>query len=272
MVRFSAALWGGALRDDTKNGCVADYLLRDCQAKDFNLNTTKTPAHSKMPTFDGYDSEIIKIRNFIQDLGSAVKKLEGSRDELQSYLNETNTTGREFKDFQESDHKVTKLSEDASQIAKKAKSDLQIAFVGSVSAGKSSMINTILNDDILPVEKAETTFCSVAITGTAKSGGWKAKVRDTGEHLECPKDLKELLRFLKGKEEKKKFKIEPSSVIDVQWPIKDCTALVDSVILYDTPGIGQRDRTTDAVVTLCREVDVIVAVMNIFSPNLQNVS
>lgn len=225
-----------------------------------------------MPAFDGYDSAIIKIKHVIQDLGSAVKKLEGSRDKLQSYLNETNTTGSEFKDFQESDHKVTKLSEDTSQIAKKAKSKLQIAFVGSVSAGKSSMINTILNDDILPVAKAETTFCSVAITGTAKSSEWKAHVRDTGKDLECQKDLKELLKFLKGKEEKKKFKIEPSSVIDVLWPIKDCTALVDSVTLYDTPGIGQRDRTTDAVVTLCREVDAIVAVMNIFSPNLQSVS
>ena len=24
---FSSRLWGGALRDDTKNGCVADYML-----------------------------------------------------------------------------------------------------------------------------------------------------------------------------------------------------------------------------------------------------
>ena len=25
---FSVVTWGGALRDDTKNGCVADYLMR----------------------------------------------------------------------------------------------------------------------------------------------------------------------------------------------------------------------------------------------------
>ena len=25
---LSSRLWGGALRDDTKNGCVADYLTR----------------------------------------------------------------------------------------------------------------------------------------------------------------------------------------------------------------------------------------------------
>ena len=26
IVCYSAVLWGGALRDDTKNGCVADYI------------------------------------------------------------------------------------------------------------------------------------------------------------------------------------------------------------------------------------------------------
>jgi len=26
---FSSRWWGGALRDDTKNGCVADYSLRE---------------------------------------------------------------------------------------------------------------------------------------------------------------------------------------------------------------------------------------------------
>ena len=232
----------------------------------------KIPAHSKMAAFAGYDSEIINIRKVVQDLGSAMKELRGSRDELQSHLNEKDTTGREFKNFQESDHKVTKLSKDASQIAKKTNSKLQIAFVGTISAGKSSVINTLLHSNILPVAKAETTFCSVAITGTADSD-WEAHVRGTdGPSKSNEQDLKQLLEFLKGDEEKKKFNIEASSVIDVQWPMKDCTALVESVKLYDTPGIGQRDETNDAVVTLCREVDVIVAVMNILSPNLQIVS
>ena len=26
IVCYTAVLWGGALRDDTKNGCVADYI------------------------------------------------------------------------------------------------------------------------------------------------------------------------------------------------------------------------------------------------------
>lgn len=224
-----------------------------------------------MPAFDGYDSEIIKIRNVIQDLGSAVKKLEGSRDEVQSHLNKSNTTGMESTNFQKSYDKVTKLSMDTSQIAEKASSKLQIAFVGTVSAGKSSLINTILNDDILPVDRAETTFCSVAISGT-KESEWKVKVRDSGESIENLSDLKQLLKFLKERKQKKKLNIEPSSVIDVQWPMKDCTALVENVSLYDTPGIGQRDEADDAVVTLCREVDAIVAVMNIHSPSLKIVS
>lgn len=239
--------------------------------KDFIFDTMKTAAHSKMSTFAAFESEIKDVRDVAKDLGSKMEKLKGSRDALQSYLSENNTTGRELNTFQEYHHKVTKLSKDASQIAEKASSKLQIAFVGTVSAGKSLLINTLLHDDILPVNKAETTFCSVAISGTTKSK-WSARVRDSSEILEPRQNLKQLLNFLKGKDEKKTFKIEPSSVIDVEWPTKNCRAVVESVVLYDTPGIGQRDETDDAVIRLCKKVDAIVAVMNIHSPSLKIVS
>ena len=46
VVRFSAAVfWGGALRDDSKNGCVADYATDDwkqIQYLNIVLNNYKT--------------------------------------------------------------------------------------------------------------------------------------------------------------------------------------------------------------------------------------
>lgn len=42
-------------------------------------------------------------------------------------------------------------------------------------------------------------------------------------------------------------------------------------MLYDTPGIGERKDTDDAVIDLCKTVDVIIAVMDIHSPTLRTV-
>ena len=47
---------------------------------------------------------------------------------------------------------------------------------------------------------------------------------------------------------------------------------MENVVLYDTPGIGERKATDDAVTELCKFVDVIVAVMDIHSPSLRTVS
>ena len=219
--------------------------------------------------FASFTPRIQEIKLTRQQLQQSVNTLIETRNELCSFLDDECTTSNEWQDFQRVSKRVDQLSACALQLTERANSKLQIAFVGSVSGGKSTLINTLLGDTIMPVTRGETSFCNVAITGTPNDQ-WKAVERRSGKTLEIA-EFKQLLHVLKAKEQRERLRITPSSVIDVQWPSRRCKALVESVVLYDTPGIGERKATDDAVTDLCKTVDVIVAVMDIHSPTLRTV-
>ena len=228
----------------------------------------KTDPRPKM--FANFTPRIQQIKITREQLEGSVNTLIETRNELRGFLDTECATASEWQDFEKVSKRVDQLSGCAVQLTERANSRLQIAFVGSVGAGKSTLINTLLGEDIMPVTRAETTFCNVAITGTSNSQ-WKAVVRQSGKTL-ANTEFKQLLHVLKAREQRERFGITPSSVIDVHWPSVRCKALVESVVLYDTPGIGERKATDDAVIDLCKTVDVIVAVMDIHSPTLRTVS
>lgn len=223
-----------------------------------------------MSSFADFTTKLQDTLQLAVKLGEEVKTLVISTNEMEHYFNSTNTTGSEWETFTTISKKVTNLSSEAVQLAERASDEIHIAFIGTINAGKTTLINRLLQADVLPVMNGETTFCNVAISGTAEKQ-MIAIERKSGEIL--PADsLKELLNVLKAKPEREKFGIEPNSVIDVKSPKEGCRALVENVVLYDTPGIGHRKETDDAVVDLCKKVDVIVAVMDTHSPSLRIVS
>lgn len=220
--------------------------------------------------FANFTPRIQQIRLLREQLQGSVSNLIETRDELRRFLNEQCATSREWQDFERVSERVDKLNVSAIQLTERANSKLQIAFVGSVGAGKSTLINALLGEDIMPVTRAETTFCIVAVTGCS-SNQWTVVERSTGRALEIT-EFRQLLHVLKARAQRERLGITPSSIIDVNWPSSRCKALVESVVLYDTPGIGERKATDDAVIELCKFVDVIVAVMDIHSPTLRTVS
>lgn len=220
--------------------------------------------------FASFTPRIQRIKLTREQLETSLNSLIESRNELRGLLDRECATTGEWQDFEKASKRVDQLNGYALQLTKRANSKLQIAFVGSVGAGKSTLINALLGEDVMPVTRAETTFCNVAITGTSDSQ-WKALERRTGKPLEIT-EFKQLLHVLKAKGQRERLGITPSSVIDVQWPTARCKAMVESIVLYDTPGIGERKTTDDAVIDLCKTVDVIVAVMDIHSPTLRTVS
>lgn len=220
--------------------------------------------------FANFAPRIRQIKLTREQLEQSVNNLIETRNDLRRFLNEECASSAEWQDFETVSQRVDQLNVSAIQLTERAKSKLQIAFVGSVGAGKSTVINALLGEDIMPVTRAETTFCSVAVTGSS-SNQWTAVERSTGRALEIT-EFRQLLHVLKASVERERLGLTPSSIIDVKWPSARCKALVESVVLYDTPGIGERKATDDAVIELCKFVDVIVAVMDIHSPTLRTVS
>ena len=220
--------------------------------------------------FANFTPRIRQIKLTREQLQRSVITLTETRDDLRRFLDEECATSNEWQDFETVSERVDQLNASAIQLTERAESKLQIAFVGSVGAGKSTLINALLGEDIMPVTRAETTFCNVAVTGSS-SNEWTAVERSTGRALEIT-EFRQLLHVLKAREQRETLGLTPSSVIDVKWPTARCKALVENVVLYDTPGIGERKATDDAVIELCKFVDVIVAVMDIHSPTLRTVS
>lgn len=108
--------------------------------------------------FANFTPRIRQIRLIREHLEGSVSSLIETRDELRRFLNEQSATASEWKDFKSASERVDNLNVSATQLKKRVNSKLQIAFVGSVGAGKSTMINALLGQDIMPVTRAETTF------------------------------------------------------------------------------------------------------------------
>ena len=220
--------------------------------------------------FAQFAPRIRQIKLTREQLKHLVNNLTETRDDFRRLFDDECATSNEWQDFETVSNGIDQLNASAIQLSERAENKMQIAFVGSVGAGKSTLINALLGENIMPVTRAETTFCNVAVTGSS-SDGWTAVVRGSGKALEIP-EFRQLLHVLKAKEQREILGITPASVIDVKWPTARCKALVENVVLYDTPGIGERKPTDDAVIELCKFVDVIVAVMDVHSPSLRTVS
>lgn len=220
--------------------------------------------------FAQFAPRIREIKLAREQLQHLVNGLTETRDDVRRLLNEECSTSNEWQDFETVSNRIDRLNASAIQLTTRAENKLQVAFVGSVGAGKSTLINALLGENIMPVTRAETTFCNVAVTGSS-SDEWTAVERSSGKSLEIS-EFRQLLHVLKAKEQRETLGLTPASIIDVKWPTARCKALVENVVLYDTPGIGERKATDDAVTELCKFVDVIVAVMDIHSPSLRTVS
>lgn len=111
-----------------------------------------------------------------------------------------------------------------------------ISFTGHFSAGKSSMINALLGEEILPKSPIPTSANIVEIM----SGDGSAKVHfiDQGPKIyQAPYDIELIKDFCKDKQTVKKIELSTTEKI-----------LPDGCILVDTPGIDAAD-DADRVMT-----------------------
>lgn len=157
------------------------------------------------------------------------------------------------------------------ELKKAVSENVAIVFVGCTSSGKSSVINALLQDGRLPVNKIQTTMCRIQVRPTADEE-WSVVRIGCEEPLPDmnQEDLKALLSKISGESEREKLGIDSRSVIQVNWPRRLCS-LPENIILIDTPGFKEDDDGDKVVFDSCKEAEILVAVMDCKSPSINNV-
>ena len=214
-----------------------------------------------------------KVKGFKAELSDQNKKVE---DLLNEYSKNVPCVGKP------ENHDTVKhikselyvLNADLKSLQEKASEKIAIAFIGAINSGKSSLINALLRDDRLPVAHGETTMCAVKISTTVDD---KWKVHLDGKELTAKneEEVKVLLSMMCGEvreKERSNLRIDAHSTVQIDWPKNLCKRLPENIDLYDTPGFSDETEFEKAVEQCCRKADIIVAVMDVSSPALKEVS
>ncbi|XP_075920611.1 mitofusin-2-like, partial [Petromyzon marinus] len=130
------------------------------------------------------------------------------------------------------------------------------------SNGKSSVVNAMLWDKVLPSGIGHTTNCFLSVEGTEGpdafllSGGSDEKKSIT--------TVNQLAHALHQDE-----RLDAGSEVRVFWPKSRCTLLRDDVVLLDSPGIDVTDELDSWIDRFCLDADVFVLVANAESTLMQ---
>ncbi|XP_065345102.1 transmembrane GTPase Marf isoform X2 [Cloeon dipterum] len=131
---------------------------------------------------------------------------------------------------------------------------MKVAFFGRTSNGKSTVINAMLRDKILPSGIGHTTNCFLQVEGSETGEAYlvtedsseKQNVKSVGQlgHALCKEKLKE------------------SQMVRIFWPKEKCLLLRDDVVLVDSPGIDVTPNLDEWIDKHCLDADVFVLVAN----------
>lgn len=196
----------------------------------------------------------------LQIFVKAKKKINDIFVEIEDYVQDT---VRFMKSLQKEDNIVT--PEEAAKIAsyvEKVKGirdvlkrdHMKVAFFGRTSNGKSTVINAMLRDKILPSGIGHTTNCFLQVEGSDNGDAYlitegsteKQPVQSVGQlgHALC------------------KEKLSESHLVRIFWPKDKCLLLRDDVVFVDSPGVDVTPNLDEWIDKHCLDADVFVLVAN----------
>lgn len=141
-----------------------------------------------------------------------------------------------------------------------SRDQMKVAFFGRTSNGKSSVINAILQDRILPTGIGHTTNCFLEIQGIKEE---EAYLIVGGQDRRSIQSVAHLANALRSN------RLEDSSLVSIHWPVAKCPLLKYDVVLVDSPGVDV-DRDVDGWIDKhCLDADVFVLVSNAESTLMQ---
>ena len=144
--------------------------------------------------------------------------------------------------------KVTKIQEVL------RRDHMKVAFFGRTSNGKSTTINSLLGDKILPTGIGHTTSCFLQVEGSHTGEAYLTTQSD--ESHQPLQNLGQLGNALCAE------KLDPMCLVRIHWPVEKCRLLGEEVVIIDSPGIDVEADLDDWIDKHCLDSDVFVLVAN----------
>jgi mitofusin len=139
---------------------------------------------------------------------------------------------------------------------------MKVVFFGRTSNGKSSVINAMLRNRILPSGIGHTTNCFLQVEGCDGSEGYIITETSPNER-QSVQSINHLASALSS------VRLDPNTLIRICWPKDMCTLLRDDVVLVDSPGIDVSPDIDSWIDKFCLDADVFVLVANAESTLMQ---
>jgi len=139
---------------------------------------------------------------------------------------------------------------------------MKCVFFGRTSNGKSTCINAMLWDKVLPSGIGHTTSCFLSVEGSNKPAPYI--VTEEGETMEIEK-VQQLANALSQNQQR----LSESSLVRVLWPQVRCRLLNAEVQILDSPGVDVTPDLDLWIDKYCLNADVFVLVANAESTIMQ---
>ncbi|XP_018425680.1 PREDICTED: mitofusin-2 [Nanorana parkeri] len=143
-----------------------------------------------------------------------------------------------------------------------ARRHMKVAFFGRTSNGKSTVINAMLWDKVLPSGIGHTTNCFLRVEGTEGSDAYL--LTEGSEEKQSVKTVNQLAHALHQDD-----LLDSGSLVSVMWPNSKCSLLKDDLVLMDSPGIDVTTELDSWIDKFCLDADVFVLVANSESTLMQ---
>ena len=141
-----------------------------------------------------------------------------------------------------------------------SRQQFKVVFFGRTSSGKSTLINALLGDNVLPSGLGHTTRCFVQIQGTDESQpSLMTALGDSGCFTETPvTSLQDITDALT----KHDLDDGDTHLVILNWPRASCPLLQEDVVLVDSPGVDVTSCSDSWIQQFCQDADIFILVSN----------
>ncbi|XP_068582287.1 LOW QUALITY PROTEIN: mitofusin-1 [Cebidichthys violaceus] len=132
---------------------------------------------------------------------------------------------------------------------------MKVAFFGRTSNGKSTVINAMLRERVLPSGIGHTTNCFLRVEGT--DGDEAYLTTEASNDRRSVTTVNQLAHALHMDPT-----LDSGSLVKVMWPKSRCALLRDDLVLMDSPGTDVTLELDSWIDKFCLDADVFVLVGN----------